>query len=475
MNRRLAIVLLALAACARNPVTGERQLSLVSTKDEIELGKQAAAQVRETMPAYPDRAMQEYVAGIGKRIAAASERPDLPWTFEVIDDATVNAFALPGGPVFVTRGLVSYLNDEAELAAVLGHEIAHVTARHSVEQISKAQLAQLGLGLGMVFSPELREYGQVAGAGLQVLFLKFGRDDERQADELGFRYMLGQGYDPRRMADVFVTLGRASKETGGGRVLEWLLTHPDPENRTQVARERAASVKDADRMKVGRETHLARVDGMTFGEDPRQGFFQGNAFLHPALRFRMDFPEGWAKGNTPGAVVALSPKKDAALQLSIAGKASPEEARRKFFAQPGVKPAAAPSGSVAAGPPGASYFDAQTKQGAIGGLVSFVAHGGVTYGIVGYAAPASLAAYDSAFRSALASFAPLTDPAALAVQPARIELVKVPRDMTVAEFAAAFPSTVALGTVATINGVPEGGTLRAGQSAKRVVVGLAKR
>jgi len=156
MTARVAAVLaLSLAACARNPVTGKRQLALISEKQEIELGQQAAKQVTEQMSRYPDAKVQEYVDQLGKRIAAASERPKLPWSFTVLDDPAVNAFALPGGPVFVTRGLLTHMTSEAELASVVGHEIGHITARHSVDQLSKAQLAQVGLGIGSILSPEV--------------------------------------------------------------------------------------------------------------------------------------------------------------------------------------------------------------------------------------------------------------------------------------------------------------------------------
>ena len=185
----LPLVALALAACARNPVTGKRELALVSKDQEIALGKESAEQVKAQMGVYPDEKVQAYVREIGLRMAKASERPDLPWQFNVLDDATVNAFALPGGPVFITRGILTHFNSEAELASVLGHEIGHITARHSVEQLSKQQLAQLGLGVGMIVSPELAQFGQAAAAGLQLLFLKYGRDAERQADQLGFKYM----------------------------------------------------------------------------------------------------------------------------------------------------------------------------------------------------------------------------------------------------------------------------------------------
>jgi predicted Zn-dependent protease len=466
--RRLALVVTVLTvACARNPVTGKRQLSLVSKDQEIALGKQGAEQVLQTIGKYPDEKLQAYVSGVGMRIAKHSERPDLPWSYVVLDDPTVNAFALPGGPVFITRGILTYMNSEAELASVLGHETGHITARHSAEQISKAELAQVGLGVGMILSPDLQKAGQLAGAGMQLLFLKFGRDDERQADELGFKYMVQQGYDPRQMAKVFETLDRQSKEQGSGRIPDWLSTHPNPGNRAQVASERAAKVADADKRKVERDAYLARVDGLVFGENPRQGFFRGNTFLHPDLRFRMDFPEGWQKQNTPGAVVAVSPKKDAALQLMPAGKIPPQEAMQKFLSQQGIKPGPPPAGFTGT----ASGFEAQTEQGPIGGVVSFLSHGGATYGLVGYTAAQALAAHAPEFQKSFASFRTLDDPAALAVQPARVQLVKVPRDMTVAEFNAQFPSSVPLETVALVNGVADGGKLEAGRTAKRIVGG----
>jgi predicted Zn-dependent protease len=466
----LAAAALVAAACARNPVTGKKELSLVSKEQEIEIGKQGAQQIERSIGRYPDPKVQAYVEAIGKRMAAKSERPDLPWTFTVLDDPVVNAFALPGGPVFVTRGILTHMNSEAELASVLGHEIGHITARHSVQQISKAQLAQVGLGLGMILSEDFRQYGQLAGAGLQLMFLKFGRDAEAQSDELGFEYMTAVGYDPREMADVFTTLSRASQASGGGRIPEWLSTHPNPENRAEKAAERAKGVKDPDRLRTGRDEFLALLGGMKFGDDPRQGFFQGDAFLHPDMKFRIDFPAGWQKQNTAAAVVALSPKKDAIVQLGVAGKVSPEEATKKFFAQQGVQPASLAGG--AALPANARYFQAETEEGQLGGLVSFFSHGGTTLGLLAYSAAANVPAYAPAFQASLASFRPLTDPAALAVQPARVELVRVPRDMTVAEFHAEFPSTAPVETVALVNGVTKDGRLQAGRTAKRIVGGV---
>jgi predicted Zn-dependent protease len=186
MNCRLVLLGAALAgglACARNPVTGKSELALVSESQELQMGKQAEQEVAQTMGYVNDAALQSYVSAIGMKMAKASERPDLPWEFHVVNDASVNAFALPGGYIHVTRGLLTAINDEAELATVVGHEIGHVTARHSVNQISKAQVAQLGLGIGSILSPRIAQLSGIASQGLGLLFLKYSRDDESQADE----------------------------------------------------------------------------------------------------------------------------------------------------------------------------------------------------------------------------------------------------------------------------------------------------
>jgi predicted Zn-dependent protease len=460
-------------ACVRNPATGGRQFSLISEGQEISMGQEAAKQVKETMPAYPDDKLQAYVSGVGMRLAKASERPNLPWSFIVLDDTAVNAFALPGGPIFITRGILSYMTSEAELASVLGHEIGHVTARHSAEQVSKQELAQVGLGVASVLSPTAAALGQVAGAGLQLLFLKYGRDDERQADQLGFRYMHKQGYDPRQMAEMFKTLDRYSAQQGGGGTPSWLQTHPDPGDRVKVAEQRVAALggENLDALKVDRDGYLSRVNGLVFGEDPRQGFFKGDTFVHPALKLQMTFPKGWKKQNTPSAVVAVSAKQDAILQLASAGKDPPDQALKKFVSQQGIQASAAQQSNLNGLPAAASAFQAKTQQGAIAGMVAFVSQGGQTLGILGYAPAEAFSGHEAELKAAINSFGPLQDRSVENVQPAKVELVRVPRDMSVAEFNAQFPSTVPIEVIATINGVDKNGTLKGGQQAKRVTGG----
>src|SRR3981081_680935 len=190
---RAAAVCLALAGCVRNPATGKLELNLLSQSQEIDLGKQGAAEVAQSIGLYRHPKIEEHVPTLGHGLSQQTPRKDLPWQFHVVEDASVNAFALPGGPVFVTRGILGTLMNEAPLEAGGGHECGHIAARHSASQMSQAQLAQLGLGIGSILSPQIASLGQVAGAGLQLLFLKFSRDDEGQAATLGSRRMRKEG------------------------------------------------------------------------------------------------------------------------------------------------------------------------------------------------------------------------------------------------------------------------------------------
>lgn len=459
--------------CARNPVTGRSELSLISESQEIQMGQQAARDVAQSIGFYDDPGLDSYVAGIGKQMAAESERPNLPWEFHVVDDAAVNAFAIPGGFIYVTRGLLGAINSEAELASVIGHEIGHVTHRHSVQQISKAQLAQIGLGIGSILSSDIARFGQLASAGLSLLFLKYSRDAENQADQAGLRYALQQNYDVREMPKVFQTLSRISQAGGGGKLPEWLATHPNPESRIKRTEKMLDTLKvDLSKAIVDREDYLRRLNGMTFGEDPRQGYFEGSNFYHPQMRFQVRFPDGWQKQNLPQAVLAGSPNQDAIIQLGLAGKESPQQAARQFLSQQGVQAGAASTQSINGLPAASSYFRAQTEQGQIEGLVSFISHGGQTFGLMGYTVAGKLGAYDRVFQSTISSFSELRDGSKINVAPARVEVVKVPRAMTLEQFNAQYPSSVPLDQLAIINEL-EGpsSVIPAGRLVKRVVGG----
>src|SRR5207245_8308714 len=180
---------------------------------------------------------------------------------------------------------IGHLNTEAELAAVLGHESGHVVAHHSANQLSKQQLAQIGLGIGSIISPTVASLAQAAGAGLQLLFLKYSRDDETQADELGFRFMTKVGYDPSQMIPLFQMLDGVSKQAGAGKTPEWLQTHPNPGNRLAATQQRLKTELkgSTERMQVEREKCLQLIDGIAVGEDPHRGYVKGVTLYRPAM------------------------------------------------------------------------------------------------------------------------------------------------------------------------------------------------
>jgi predicted Zn-dependent protease len=468
MLKRAALVVLGLTVgCATNPVTGKSELALISESQEIQMGQQAAQEATAAYGLVDNTALQQYVSGIGLKIAKTTERPTLPWTFSVIDDPAVNAFAIPGGHIFITRGILGAMNSEAELASVLGHEIGHVTARHSVHQMSQQQLATLGLGLGSILSSTVAQYGGLLSQGLQVLFLKYSRDDESQADALGFRYMTANNYDPREMAAMFHTLDRETPDEG--RLPAWLSTHPDPGNRYQIALQRVDSLhRDLSTMTVGRNTFLQHTDGLVYGTNPREGYFENGHFYHPDLRFQFQVPDGWLTQNTRQAVMAASSQQDAIFQLTM-GQGTPSSALQSFLGQQGIQAGRVSSSTINGLPAATGYFQAQTDQGVIAGIVSYVSYGGNTFQLLTYTGSSQLGAYDATFRQILGSFAQLTDAAKLNVQPKKIDLVTLPSRMTLGQFSARYPSTISLDELAIINGVESGAsTLEKGALVKRV-------
>ena len=459
-----------LATCAVNPATGERQLILLSREEEIRMGQQGAEQVRSTLGLVQDEALQDYVSGIGLSMARDTERPDLPWSFEVVDDPVVNAFALPGGPVFVTRGILAYFNSEAELATVLGHEAGHITARHSAEQMSRQQLygGLAGLGAAVFDAGPLAQ--TLAGAGLNVLFLQYSRDDERQADRLGLRYMTAEDYEPSEAIDVFRMLDRQSEGADGGGVPNWLSTHPTPADRIERIRAMIDTLS-AERRNglVGRERYLERLDGLVFGRNPRNGFFRDGTFLHPDLAFRLDFPADWKRQNLARTVVAQSPGQDAILQLTLAEAASHEEAARQFFGQQGMVATMDVRTTRIHGLPATTgEFVARTQQQDVQGRATFVEYAGRVYRLLGYAARADYGRYERTFRESHGSFQELEDPEVLGVQPMRLRIVTTERSGTVSDLLQRRPAPVDGPALALLNAVEETETIPAGTMIKWV-------
>ncbi|HOS99734.1 MAG TPA: M48 family metalloprotease, partial [Acidobacteriota bacterium] len=312
-------------SCAKNPVTGKRELMLISTADEIALGKQLDPEILQTYGKYSNPELDAYVAALGHKLGALSHRPDLTYTVQVVDSDVVNAFAVPGGYVYLTRGMLSYLNDEAELAGVMSHEIGHIAARHSVHQYSQAQLAMLGLGVGSMFSETFQKYAGIAQLGLSMLFLKFSRDDERQADALGVEYASRAGFDANHMANMFVTLERLNPGSDRSGLPGWFSTHPNPPDRiaaiqrdAQVWRDKLAGTAFV----TNRDGYLGRLEGLVFGEDPRQGYVEGQAFYHPQLAFQFPVPSGWKVNNTAAQVQLYARERDTATVKTVSADAS---------------------------------------------------------------------------------------------------------------------------------------------------------
>jgi predicted Zn-dependent protease len=323
----IAIALVATwVGCATNPVTGRREFSLVSPAQELQIGREGHAAVLQEYGVYDDPKLAAYVDSIGQALARVSHEPNLEWHFTVLDDPVVNAFAIPGGYIYITRGILAHLNSEAQLAGVLGHEIGHVTARHSAKQMTQQQLAGLGFGLASVFSEGFRRYSDAAQQALGLLMLKYSRDDETQADELGVEYATRAGWDPREIPNTYVMLRRVG-ERAGQSLPSFLSTHPDPgdrEERTRTLAQQAATGHTG--LIIHGRDYVERMDHVVYGADPRQGFFRDTRFVHPQLGFEIQFPAGWKTQNTHAAVVAQEPSKAASMQFTMAdaGTLSPE-------------------------------------------------------------------------------------------------------------------------------------------------------
>jgi predicted Zn-dependent protease len=467
---RLAAALFILWGCSTNPATGRPQLALISEQQEVQLGLDYDQQIQRLLGVYPDARLQEYVDRVGRKLAAGSERPDLAWTFRVVDDPVVNAFALPGGHVYVTRGLMTHLTSEAQLAAVIGHEIGHVTARHSVNQMSKARIARIGLIAGSILSPTLAGY---AARSLDVLFLRYSRDDERQADDLGLRYIYAQGYDPREMPRVFEVLRRVSQGQGGQRIPEWQSTHPSEEERVRTTGGEVARLgNDFSGRVVSREGYLRSIDHVAFGQNPREGYFLGSTFVQPTLAVEIRFPDGWKNANGRSSVEAVAPKQDAVLVMSLSGETSWRKAAREFFLHEGNENGETLVTDVN-GLPGVvrTFGVTDTEAGDLQGVAGFVEHGGRVYQILGITRAQDWDRYQEALTAAVESFRPETDRALLDVQPKRLEIVTLPAAMTLEEFSRRYPSTVDLSTLAVINQADAGTRFAAGEEVKRVVGG----
>lgn len=323
----VAFALALLSGCAQNPVTGKTDFVMMSENQEVAVGRQNDAQIKQQYKVYASKALQDYVNGIGQKLAKNSHRPNLEYHFTVVDSPEINAFALPGGYVYITRGIMAYLNSEAELAAVLGHEIGHVTARHGVRQQSAAQATNLGVNIASIFLPEI---GSMVGQNITnivsgALLSGYGRDHELESDRLGAQYLARTGYDPHAIIAILRTLKNqelkdielAKQEGREPRRYSGLFaTHPDNDTRLKEVVDEADSLSSATPFE-GREEYLKNIAGLTFGDDNEQGVVRNNTFYHSELGIALTFPEAWQVHNLPTSLVAISPQGEVTLQMKM--------------------------------------------------------------------------------------------------------------------------------------------------------------
>ena len=475
---------LVACACATNPVTGEREFVLISEAQEIAMGRQADAEVRQQMGIYEDATLQSYVEEIGYSLATVSHRPELDWHFTVIDSPAVNAFAIPGGYIYVTRGIMAYLGDEAELAGVLGHEVGHVTARHSVQAMTRAQGAQFGLVLGQIFVPPMRGnpygggVGDLAGTGFGLLFLKFGRDDEIQADRLGAEYALGGGWHPQGVADMLGTLGRINEASDRRGVPNWLSTHPEPASRVgevaSVLGELLQSVDPAT-LQVDRTGYLDRIDGLRFGDNPEDGIVRGNEFLHPPLRFSVAFPEAWQVQNSETIVLAKQPGEEIymLLQLNENSRGDLRAVAQRSMDEAGYRHRSGDRATINGLDAYLGTYDGQVDGlGEVLARMAHIQHGRNVYALGGIGPVAGMALVDRDVNRSIRSFRPLSRDEADSILPNEIALYVARQGDTWQQIAQrGGDDVVQATTLAIMNGYPVNEQPRPGDRLKIVVPG----
>jgi predicted Zn-dependent protease len=408
-------------SCARNPVTGRQELMLVSEDDELKLGQQTDAEIVQEHGLYRDPQMTTYLNEICQRLGKFSHRPNLNYQLKILDVAVVNAFAVPGGFVYFTRGILATLDNEAELAGVMGHEIGHIAARHSAQQLSRAQLAQFGVAVAEVI-PGMSGLAQL-GAGM--LFLRFSRDNEREADNLGVDYSTRLGYDATQMAAFFESLERMNPGSDRSGLPAWFSTHPSPEDRVQAVRARAVDLQrslNLQQPKVNRQGYLRTIDGVVFGEDPRQGYVTEGMFFHPDLRFQFPVPADWKVNNTPMQVQMVSKAQDAIILFSMAKGSSSQDAARTFVAQTKASVIKTDGLDVSGFSSQRVISDLRTDQGSLRVMSYFIQKERTVYVFHGLTPPNSFQKHQALFNNTMRQFRDLTDPRRINVQPDRLRI-----------------------------------------------------
>ena len=475
-----AALALALTACATavNPVTGRPELTTMSPQREVQLGQQAAAQVESQIGLVRDAKLTAYVEAIGSRLATMSPRQDVTYRFAVADMAEANAFALPGGWIYVSRGLLALANSEDELANVIGHEIGHVAARHAAQRETRSTGVQILSVLGTLAAAAvggaeaaqmIGQLGQVAGAGL---IASYSRDQERQADVIGQEIAAAAGWDPMGMATFLETLEREGRLRRGGqaRAPSFLDSHPAAGERAVVAARRAGDFggRRGGGIARSRADFLRRIEGVAIGPDPREGVFQGERFLHPELGFAMDFPRGWQTQNSRQAVGAMTPRRDAVVVLESQGpREDPTAAARRWLAaNPGVQ--VVESGPARAGswPAYAAVVQARTQRGAAALALTWIAHPKGTFRLTGMTSPAAWRSYAPAFDAVARSLRPLSSAERGSITGLRLAVVQARGGESLAQLGQRTGNRWSLEETAVANAIRPDARLEAGHLVK---------
>lgn len=480
---RILILLLPLAGgCAVNPVTGQSDIVFMSEDQEIAIGRQTHAEVLKTYGEYEDPELQRYVQEIGKRLAAHSHRPELIYRFTVLDSKDVNAFALPGGYIYITRGLLAYLNDEASLAAVLGHEIGHVTARHAVQQYSAAQIANIGATLGAILIPGMNNpaAGQLVNIVGTAVLRGYGREHELEADRLGAVYMARSGYDPQRILGVLGVLKDQQQYAAEIARLEGrepsgyhglFATHPDNDTRLQEVVATADSLRTSAEPVVAREQFLTLIDGLVYGDSAHEGILRGNTLYHTDLDFALKFPRGWRIDNRPTQVIATAPDGGAKLALlaeDLGKRISPRE-----YLLDRLRPdSTSEQGELTVNglPAYTLRTNAKTEWGQRPARYTTIFYRDKAYTLIGASRDTTLAAdHDGEFLRSAQSFHALTPNERALAQPLRLAIIEVATEAGYADLASRSPlEYYAEQRLRLLNGDYPDGILRPGRRIKIV-------
>ncbi len=441
-----AIILIGLVVlvpgCAINPVTGKKQLVFMSEEQEIALGKNYDPQVVATFGLYENEALVNFLSAKADEMGKISHRPHLKYHVKVLDSPVINAFAVPGGYIYFTRGILAQFNNEAEMMGVLAHEMGHITARHTVVNQAKQTVAQIALIGGLMISKDFAQFANEAMQGMQLLFLSFSRENEREADRLGVEYSSKIGYDAHEMAEFFNVLKKMQMGSSHAGVPTFMSTHPDPGDRYNAVKRKADEWQDSLKLasyKVNTGSYLKLIDGIVYGEDPRQGYVEGNTFYHPEMRFMYPIPSGWKLINSPMQVQMVPEDQKALMVLSLSQQKTLEQAATSTIEKLKLEVVNSRKASVNGLPTiivdsKQTNQDQQTGQTKTIKVISyFIEYNSAIYVFHGVALEEDFGRNARNFELTMANFNRLTNPAKINVEPQKITVKQVKRAGTLAD------------------------------------------